>query len=180
MTKCQKKMNWGFFVTLQIYFRKSILRAKRAKFCLILFNFENWNWIWIFAPKKSITIWPTLGQKFTFYPKIHILKIPIFTKFTSLRSHFSQNSPFWKLNFHKIHIFEKSIFTKFTFLKSHFTFLKTQFSHFWNLIFHKIHIFLKYQNQGNFWIKSGFLPQCVMLILFSIYLETGIMIVQSL
>ena len=38
-------------------------------------------------------------------------------------------------------------------------------------IFHKIHIseisfvpkftFLKYQNQGNSWIKSGFLPQCV-------------------
>ena len=114
MTKCQKKMNWGFFVTLQIYFRKIILRAKRAKFCLILFNFENWNWIWIFAPKKSITIWPTLGQKFTFYPKIHILKIPIFTKFTSLKSHFSQS----------------------TFLKSHFP----QNSHIWNLIFHKIHL----------------------------------------
>ena len=36
----------------------------------------------------------TLGQKSTFYPKIHILKIPIFTKFTFLKSHFSQNSHF--------------------------------------------------------------------------------------
>ena len=35
----------------------------------------------------------TLGQKSTFYPKIHILKIPIFTKFTFLKYHFSQNSP---------------------------------------------------------------------------------------
>ena len=48
----------------------------------------------------------TLGQKSTFYPKIHILKIPfffykihickipIFTKFTSLKCQFSQNSHF--------------------------------------------------------------------------------------
>ena len=36
----------------------------------------------------------TLGQKSIFYPKIHILKIPIFTKFTFLKSHFSQNSHF--------------------------------------------------------------------------------------
>ena len=30
----------------------------------------------------------------TFYPKIHMLKIQIFTKFTFLKSHFSQNSHF--------------------------------------------------------------------------------------
>ena len=37
---------------------------------------------------------PTLGQKSTFYPKIHIVKIPIFPKITFLRSQFSQNAPF--------------------------------------------------------------------------------------
>ena len=36
----------------------------------------------------------TLGQKSTFFPKNLILKIPIFTKFTFLKSHFSQNSHF--------------------------------------------------------------------------------------
>ena len=46
--------------------------------------------------------------------------------------HFIQKITFLKSHFHKIHIFEISIFTKFT--------------------------FLKYQNQGFFWIKSGFLP----------------------
>ena len=107
------------------------------------------------------------------------MKIPIFTKFTFLKSHFSQNSPFWSLIFHKIHNSEISIFTKFTFLKSQFS----KHSLFWNLIFHKIHnseisfftkftflkyhfftkfTFLKYQNQGNFWIKSGFCPQCAL------------------
>ena len=42
----------------------------------------------------SVIFTPTLGQKSTFYPKIHILKIPIFTKVTFLKSHFSQNSQF--------------------------------------------------------------------------------------
>ena len=42
----------------------------------------------------------TLGQKSTFYPKIHKLKIPFFFFFF-----FLQNSPFWNLNFHKIHLF---------------------------------------------------------------------------
>ena len=73
----------------------------------------------------------TLGQKSTFYPKIHTLKIPIFTKFTFLKSHF---------------------FTKFTFLKSHFS----QNSHFQSLIFYKIHIFQP-SISGK---KSWFLPQC--------------------
>ena len=40
------------------------------------------------------TIFYTLGQKSTFHPKIHILKIPIFTKFTTLKSQNSQNSLF--------------------------------------------------------------------------------------
>ena len=43
-----------------------------------------------------------LGQKSTFqifYPNIHIYKIPIFTKFTFLKSQFSQNSLFWNLIF---------------------------------------------------------------------------------
>ena len=35
-----------------------------------------------------------LGQKSTFYPKSHTLKIPIFTKFTFLKPQFSQNSLF--------------------------------------------------------------------------------------
>ena len=41
--------------------------------------------------------------KSIFYP-IYILKIPIFTKFTFHKYHFSQNSPFVNLIFHKIHI----------------------------------------------------------------------------
>ena len=73
----------------------------------------------------------TLEQKPTFYPEIHILKFPIFTKFTLLKSHFSQNSHFWNLIFHKIHIFKISFFTKFTFPKSHFS----QNSHFSNIKF---------------------------------------------
>ena len=76
-----------------------------------------------------------LGQKSTFYPNIHIVKIPIFTKFTFLKSHFSRNSHFWNLNFHKIHISEITIVTKFT--------------------------FFKHQILGNFWIKRWFLPPSV-------------------
>ena len=74
------------------------------------------------------------GAKIHILSKNHILKIPLFTKYTFLKLHFSQNSHFWNLIFHKIHIFEISFFTKFT--------------------------FLKYQSQGNFWIKSVFLPHC--------------------
>ena len=33
----------------------------------------------------------TLGQKSSIFPKIHILKISLFTKFTFSKSHFSQN-----------------------------------------------------------------------------------------
>ena len=69
--------------------------------------------------------------------KIHHSEISIFTKFTFLKSHFSQNSLFWILIFHKIHISKIPIFTIFTFLKSQFS----QNSHLWILIFHKIHIF---------------------------------------
>ena len=93
-------------------------------------------------------------QKFTFCPIIHLLKISIFTKFTFLKSYFSQNSHFWRLNYHKIRISEDSIFTKFIFVKSYFL----QNSHFWNIIFQKIHIF-ETSNQGNFWIKNGVLPK---------------------
>ena len=52
----------------------------------------------------------TLGQKSTFYPKIHILKIPIY-----------KNPRNENPNFYKIHISEISFFIKFTFLKSHFS-----------------------------------------------------------
>ena len=79
------------------------------------------------------------------YPKIHNLKISLFTKVTISKSHF---------------------FTKFTFSKFHFS----QNSHFQSLIFHKNHIFkvsfftkftfFKHQILGNIWIKSWFLPQC--------------------
>ena len=48
--------------------------------------------------KNGLAHW---GKKSTFYPKIHTLKIPIFTKFTFLKSHFSQNSHFQSLIFHK-------------------------------------------------------------------------------
>ena len=101
---------------------------------------------------KQIKIWNTKDANLEYYvhsigpvgkvwlnarAKIHILKISIFTKFTLLKSQFSQNSPLWNLVFHKIHICEISIFSKFT--------------------------FLKYQNQGNFWIKSELLPHCEVL-----------------
>ena len=78
---------------------------------------------------------PTLERKFTFYPKIHILKIPIF---------------------HKIHLNEISFFTKFTFQKSHFS----QNSHFKNLIFHKF-TFLKVSKSREFLDKKWvFAPVC--------------------
>ena len=103
----------------------------------IFLTLENLNWIChlkvlrycilddaqcIYA--KLVEVWTifqkpypyTLGQKFTFYPKIHTLKIPIFTKFTFLKSHISQNSQFWNLNSPKIHLSEISFFTKFTIL----------------------------------------------------------------
>ena len=54
----------------------------------------------------------TLWQKSSVYPKIHILKISLFTKFTISKPHFSQNSPFQNLIFHKIHILKISFFTK--------------------------------------------------------------------
>ena len=53
--------------------------------------------------------------------KIHLSEISFFTKFTILKSQFSQNSHFWNLIFSKIHTSEISIFTKFTFLKSLFS-----------------------------------------------------------
>ena len=37
------------------------------------------------------------------YPKIHILKTSFLTKFTTSKSHFSQNSPFQSVIFPKIH-----------------------------------------------------------------------------
>ena len=37
--------------------------------------------------------------------KIHNFKVSLFTKFTFLKSHFSQNSQFQNIIFHKIHIF---------------------------------------------------------------------------
>ena len=49
---------------------------------------------WIFHAIDNLVDGLTLGQKSTFYPKIHILKISIFTKFLFLKSHFSQNSHF--------------------------------------------------------------------------------------
>ena len=55
---------------------------------------------------SEIKVMSTLGQKSIFYPKIHVLKIPIFTEFTF---------------FHKIHLSDISFFTKFTFLKSQFS-----------------------------------------------------------
>ena len=75
--------------------------------------------------KKSsqIVIWRKILQNFgfqagrqksTFYPKKnHILKIPIFTKFTFLKSYFSQYSHIWNLIFNKIHTSEISKSRKF-------------------------------------------------------------------
>ena len=85
----------------------------------------------------GLSLWYTLGQKPSNYPKIHIFKFLLFTKihnfkvlfltkFTFRKSHFSQNSHFQTLIFHKINIFKLSFSTKFIFL-DHF--------------FHKIHIF---------------------------------------
>ena len=96
--------------------------------------------------------------KILFFDKIHIFKVSFLTKFTISKSHFWQ-----------IHIFKVSFFTKFKLSKSHFW----QNSNFQNLIFHKIHIFkisfftkftfFKHQMLDDFWLKSWFLPQCVIL-----------------
>ena len=43
-----------------------------------------------------------------YFYKILISEITFFTKFTSLKSHFSQNPHFQSLIFHKIHIFQTS------------------------------------------------------------------------
>ena len=51
------------------------------------------------------------GAKSSIYPKIHILKMSFFTKFTFSNSHFYQNSHFQILIFDKIHIFKISFFT---------------------------------------------------------------------
>ena len=64
----------------------------------VSYRVNHWNWNFQKSNNK-------LGQKSTFYPKIHLLKIPIFTKFTFLKSHFSQNSHYEYLIFHKIHTF---------------------------------------------------------------------------
>ena len=55
--------------------------------CGYCYNTTAW-----LAEAKSPGI--TLGQKSTFYPKIHLSEISIFTKFTFLKCHFSKNSPF--------------------------------------------------------------------------------------
>ena len=72
------------------------------------------------AAEVKFARYHTLGQKSTIHPKIHILRISFLTKFTILKSHFSQNSHFQNLIFHKIHNFKISFFTKFTFSKYHF------------------------------------------------------------
>ena len=59
------------------------------------------------------------------------------------KSELTKNSLFEILIFDKIHIFKISIFTKFTISNSHFF---TKFTYF------------RHQIQGNFWIKSWFLP----------------------
>ena len=55
-----------------------------------------------FYPKKKITYWqPQFLQNSPFwilnFHKIHTSEFSIFTKFTLLNSHFSQNSHFWKI-----------------------------------------------------------------------------------
>ena len=69
------------------------LRSRRSK-CSFLREFRQY-----LMNAWFLLISHTLGQKSTFYPKIHILKIPIFTRFTYLKYHFSQNSHFWNLIF---------------------------------------------------------------------------------
>ena len=85
----------------------------------------------VIGAKKSYAslILYTLRQKSTIYPKIHIVKFSLFTKFTFSKSHYSQNSHFQNIIFHKIHSFKISFFIKFTFSKSHFS----QKSHFSNI-----------------------------------------------
>ena len=50
-----------------------------------------------------------MGQKSSIYPKIHIFKITFFTKFTILKSNFSQNSQIQNHIFLKIHNFSYKI-----------------------------------------------------------------------
>ena len=101
----------------------------------------------------------TLGQKSSFYPKIHMFK----------KSHFSRNSQFQNRIISKIHIFKTEFFTKISFSKSQFSqksHFRSQFSTsciFKITFFTKVTLFLDYQNQVNLWTKSVILPQCVLI-----------------
>ena len=75
--------------------------------------YKHWHLVCVYNMqflncKTSPNIQFTLGQKSTIYPKIHVLKLWFFTKFTIPKSHFWQNSQFQNLIFHKIHIFQTS------------------------------------------------------------------------
>ena len=77
--------------------------------------------LWVVACSSSIQFgWMALATWLklpihVIYPKIHILNIVIFTKFTVSKSKCSQNSHFQNLIFDKIHIFRTSfIFDKST------------------------------------------------------------------
>ena len=104
-------------------------RAKREKkvshfLAISLWRFSTWSsWSFFFLTQQKrilktarspspfllcflIQSISTLGQKFSICPKIDILKISYFTKFTFSKSHFLQNSQFQNLIFQKIHIFQ--------------------------------------------------------------------------
>ena len=85
--------------------------SEEGDFCPIpnLYSLHSWMGLitvilFLFQVSMSFTLGenPHFIQKFTFW------KSQFLTKFTSLNSHFSQNSHFWNLIFHKIHIFEIS------------------------------------------------------------------------
>ena len=89
----------------------------------------------------------TLGQKYTFYPKVHKFKITFYPEIHMFKitflSHFSQNS----------HFPQNSHFSQ----DSHFS----QNSYFQKSHFSQNSQFFKHQILANFSIKSWFLPQCV-------------------
>ena len=116
-------------------FRSDPFWQQQASLSLLLIQFHEFYAVLINDKCQRIDFKNILSEMSHFenpiFDKIHVFKIPFFTKFTFSKPKFSQNSHFQNSIFHKIDIVKISMFTKFT--------------------------FFKHQIPGNFRIKSGVL-----------------------